>query len=234
MQGTHPIEIQFMNWINALNNSNYIEDFYCEQSVLFYKNESPVVGSHNIGRIYKLISRIHGKIIEQKTVHKEEITQTKDVVFELGELTFEDDVTYVYLLGWRNLNERWVREIEAISKKTSDRIDQSGLNNARLKWELLASNAGAIPLVNASYLERCHYFNRGTLHYGRESLAKVYAYMNDERYSVELSSIISHPVNDYRIFELGKWTTNGFSDIYMAIWEKGDHNEWQMYLDSNW
>lgn len=234
MQMVKSTDIQFTDWIQLFNSNQDISEHYYEHSVFFYEGHNPITGSQHIAQAYEHILKKHGKIINHKTVSKLDLIQTQDVIFELGELTFEDDTVVVYLLGWRKIHDQWMREIESVSQKTTDEIDHFGLNQARSRWGFLASSEGAESLVNELYTETCHYFNRGVCYCGRESLVQVYQYMNDDQYSVELSAIISHPVTKDCVFELGKWSIRGFYDIYMVIWEKGELDQWRMRLDSNW
>ncbi len=227
------IDRQTKEWIRSfMDNGKDISTNYTESALLFSESDDYLQGLTNITSYYQ--SKFKGlNLKEYKSLYRVQLSENKDMVFEIGLLTTEQEVSYQYLILWTRTNGSWLRDLEAVARKTDTLDVDSGIDDAREHWVKLANQHSAIALAKSAYLENLFYYNRGVLYQDYESLADVYSYMNDLTFDIDLEKDYCVMVSHNLAYEIGVWKSSDYEGHYIIIWRNLD-NEWKIMLDCNW
>ncbi len=227
------INNQTNNWMNFLmDNGKDISTIYTERALLFSKSDSYIQGITNITTFYQ--NKFKGLILkEYNSLYRVQLSENKDMVFEIGLLTTVQNVNYQYLILFTRINGSWLRDLEAVAEKTVTLEVDSGIDVARKHWVELANQHSAITLAKSAYIEDLFYYNRGILYQGYESLVDVYSYMNDLTFNINLKEDYCVMVGETLAYEIGTWKSSDYKGNYIIIWKKSE-DIWKIMLDCNW
>lgn len=227
------IDKQNMNWMSSITgNEKEISSIYTENALLFSELDSYIRGITQITTFYQ--NKFKGLTLKEYTpLHRVQLSENKDMAFEIGLLTTAQNVSYQYLILWTKVNGSWLRDLEAVAEKTVDSDVDSGIDVARNRWVKLANQHSAADLIKNTYIENLFYYNRGILYEGYESLADVYSYMNDPAFDINLTRDYCVMVGQNLAYEIGVWKTSDYQGNYIIVWNKLEH-EWKIMLDCNW
>ena len=227
------IDKQNKAWMNSLTgNDNAVSTFYTEKALLFSEAECYIQGITCISDFYR--SKFKGLSLKEYTLlYRVQLSENKDMVFEIGLLTTAQDISYQYLILWTKSNGSWLRDLEAVAKKEAVLDADNGIDVARSHWVELANQHSAITLIKSTYIENFVYYNRGILYQGYESLADAYSYMNDLTFDIKLRNEFNAMVGQKLAYEIGVWNSSGYKGNYIIIWKKLK-DEWKILLDCNW
>ncbi len=227
------IDMQTKDWMNfIMDNEKDINTIYTENALLFSESDSYAQGITNITTFYQ--NKFKGLTLkEYNTLYRVQLSENKDMVFEIGLLTTEQNAHYQYLILWTRTNGSWLRDLEAVAKKAVTLDVDSGIDVARKNWVKLANQHSAITLAKSSYIENLFYYNRGILYHGYESLVDVYSYMNDLAFDINLKEDYCVMVGEKLAYEIGTWISSDYKGNYIIAWKKLD-GVWKIMLDCNW
>jgi hypothetical protein len=227
------IDMQTNNWMSTLSaNDIDVSTIYTENALLFSEMDNCIKGITNITIFYQNIFK--GLTLnEYNSLYRVQLSENKHMVFEIGLLTTEQNVSYQYLILWTKIKGLWLRDLEAVAKKAIALDIGSGIDLARNLWVELANMHSAITLVKSTYIENFFYYNRGILYQGYENLADVYSYMNDLTFDIKLKSEYCVMVGQNLAYDIGVWNSSDYEGHYIIIWKRMGQ-EWKIMLDCNW
>ncbi len=106
------------------------------------------------------------------------------------------------------------------------------IDRRRAEWITLCNKHNASDLVNGLYAENTIYYNHKPVVKTRDALIQEYEYMNNPKYSLQLTPLHVEPVNDNLAFEIGQ-CSGSYNGKYILIWEKDSTGKWYIKIDSN-
>lgn len=221
------------DWMSSLTGKdNDISTIYTENAFLFSELDNYIQGITDITAFYQ--NKFKELTLKEYTsLYRVQLSENRDMVFEIGLLTTAQNVSYQYLILWTKTTGSWLRDLEAVAKKTVTLDVDSGIDVARNHWVEFANQHSATTLVKSAYVENLFYYNRGILYQGYESLADVYSYMNDLDFNINLKSDYCVMVGQKLAYEIGVWKSSDYEGNYIIVWTKLE-NEWRIMLDCNW
>lgn len=125
------------------------------------------------------------------------------------------------------------RDFEFIAADSGQaNIDLSGIKLARQKWVELCNAHDAAALIDQLYHDPTLYYNHRPPVTTKNDLTKLYSYMNNPAYSLNLSPIHTSAVNENLALEIGQ-CSGSYPGKYIIIWKKHPKFGWQVLVDSN-
>ncbi len=228
-------EIDKLNkdWMNSLAGSTKdISTIYTENALLFSESDNYIRGITYISDFYQSI--FEGLTLKEYIMqYRVQLSENKDMVFEIGLLTTAQDVSYQYLILWTKANGSWLRDLEAVAIKEVDIEFDSGIDVTRNRWVELANQHSPIALAKGTYTDNLFYYNRGILYQGYESLVDAYSYMNDLNFDISLKNEYCVMLGKKLAYEIGTWKSSDYTGSYIIIWKQLER-EWKIMLDCNW
>jgi ketosteroid isomerase-like protein len=222
--------IENTNWMLAINSkADFISNMYTENAIKIYPDASYVSGNKAIGEYYQKTNSTINDIRADTIILANE---TRAIEYELGEYYDKNYQPYKHLIIWITKDGKRKRDFEFVvavkpSKNVSHEIDQR-----RNQWMELCNAHNANALITEMYSENTLYYNHKPLIIGRDSLINEYAYMNNEKYSLTLTPIVSEQVNENHVIEIGQ-CKGGYGGKYIIVWKKNNSGKWEVFIDSN-
>lgn len=142
---------------------------------------------------------------------------------------------FEYLVSWQKVGDAWLRELEMLSRKTSDNAVQNAINIKReLFSEIINEEHDVKELVETMYDREAYYYNRGNLIQGHEAIINTYFFMAKSDFNIILHSDLITQVNSDIAYEIGTWFSGGGQGKYILVWKKQVDMNWKILLDSNY
>lgn len=233
--GIHPLPsqiklgVQQLAWNQAMNKGEDLDKFYWDQPTLFLSHEI-YKGNAQIQEQLATLIKTEGQI--SRYINKGIVFHGKNNYFEMGYYVFEKG-RYGFLIGWKKVEETWLREIEVLFKaEDAPEIDIAEIDAARNKWMKLSNAHDPAALIKQVYTSDAVYVNQGKVDQGTEAITKRYAYMSNPNWKIQLNHKKSRQIQGNIFFEIGEYVSNG-KGHYVIIWEKQENGEWQACLDFN-
>ncbi|TDQ32210.1 Cif family virulence factor [Zeaxanthinibacter enoshimensis] len=231
--GTDKLSAHLDKWMNAINtdNTTAIEEAYLNNAVKIIAHNNIINGAPGIAEYY---SSNHPKISRVHSLFKIEANSQKGIHYEIVSYRTEDMEEYTQLLIRRGEGEEARREFEYTGKAGvgSVRVDTAVISARRNEWVKLCNAHKAENLVQNVYSENTMYYNHKPLVIGKSDLAREYAYMNNENYTLDLHPLKVEVVNAGLVFEIGQ-CSGSYNGKYMLVWKKDSDGTWNVYIDSN-
>jgi hypothetical protein len=215
------------NWLTAYNAQADLSSFYSTLSGLFVE-DSITTDPKLIAQRFKDLRQKWGTFSNYKTDEVFQIQKRNKI--EVGTYTTADGQQYRTLIAW-SIKDYWKKEFEVIYPVASDyQISETLIKQLTKDWESRSNAHRPDLIVDELYVDRGYYFNRGDVYRGSD-VAKVYAYMENSDWEIELSSMSAIPCAPYTILNVGTYTSNG-KGLYILLWKK-ELSDWKLLLDFN-
>lgn len=224
---------QKAGWVQSLNKGKAadLQPYYWEDAGLLWgRNLFKTAGQ--VAEQWEYWHTALGRLVEQRT--HSIVRQDNDRYLEAGYYQFseEDPSVYVYTIAWRQVDGRWLRELEVVQPLfNQSEMPKREIDQARDLWVKRSNAHDHQALVSRSYAADGFYVNQGRFHQGAEAISEQYRYMSQPNWQIELEPISVVPVQAGLAFELGQYRSNGVGH-YLIVWEK-QVAQWQVLLDFN-
>lgn len=155
--------------------------------------------------------------------------------FEMGYYEFgeEDPTIYAYVVVWKMLESRWLRELEVVEPLFDQQeVQPKAIEKARSLWVERSNAHDPEALAAKSYAGDGFYVNQGNFYQGKEAIGQVYSYMSRPDWEIELIPRAVLPVQTGLAYELGQYKSTG-TGHYLIIWELHAAGTWKVLLDFN-
>ncbi|NAS12033.1 YybH family protein [Poritiphilus flavus] len=152
--------------------------------------------------------------------------------YEIAQFWTSDGQLFKSLVIWNSSGGSPLRELEFIAKADESQSFPAVIETRREDWMKLCNAHKAEELVKELYTENAIYYNHKPVVIGHLDIAREYAYMNQENYSLKLTPLIRGPVDENLAFEIGQ-CSGSYGGKYVLIWQKGPEGEWRILMDSN-
>ena len=110
------------------------------------------------------------------------------------------------------------------AKETADIIHK--------ELEEMYNQHNADQLVRQKYTANAIYYNHRPVLIGTKAISKEYSYMNNPKYSLNLTPIVLELVNERIAFEIGQ-CSGSYNGKYVLVWEK-TKDGWKVLFDANY
>jgi len=220
---------QQVAWTLAMNSSQKIASHYWQNATLILEHQLYSKPGQIEEKLFDLV-KSEGKLIGQQP--QKLIPHRDNNYFEIGHYQFKKS-TFAYLIGWKKVENNWLREIEILFKTDdTSKTDRSEIDKAREKWVELSNAHDHKVLVKEVYTPDALYINGGNSYQGTEQINDRYAYMSNPSWKIQLYPKELMQAQPGIYYEIGEYVSNG-KGHYVIIWEKQESGEWQACLDFN-
>lgn len=217
-----------LSWREAINSGNSLSNNYLPSAVKAFVSGEVITGAEEIAAHWKT------QAPKVTSITSDTLIVARDhplIEYEIGE--------FATATQWRKFLIIW--ETDSTGRKRSFEMDvainepgevSSEVSNSRDRWVVLCNQHDASQLIREMYTTNTVYYNHRPVVQGQENLIKVYGYMNNPNYHLTLKPIISEPVSDRIVFEVGQ-CSGSYNGKYVIVWEKGDDGKWKVLMDAN-
>lgn len=119
-----------------------------------------------------------------------------------------------------------------VMEEATAKVDLASIKAARKKWVELCNAHNADALIEQLYHDPTLYYNHRPPVTSKAELAKLYSYMNNPAYNLDLKPIHTAAVADDLALEIGQ-CSGSYPGKYIIIWKKHPKFGWQVLVDSN-
>ncbi len=123
-------------------------------------------------------------------------------------------------------------EFMARTEDANVALMQKQIAQRRNEWIERCNANDASDLVTNLYSRDPIYFNHKKVIASRDALIKAYGYMNDEKYSLQLTPMHVEIVSSDVAFEIGQ-CSGSYRGKYVLVWKKDKKDRWRILIDSN-
>jgi ketosteroid isomerase-like protein len=219
-------------WKQTINqNIKDIGNRYTDKAMVFLENGETITGTESIAGYYQNKIQEFGKIINIIAKKRIEIIENYEY-YEIGYYTTDKKETFQHLLEWHKANNKWLRKIEVIAKKTASDDDLIEILNARYNWIDLYKELDLKKLYTELYTENAVFYHNEFITHGISNVADTYLARATHDYTLNLSAKATSKVRNDLVFEIGEYQ-GSYSGNYLFIWKKQSTGEWKIILDVN-
>lgn len=232
VEKSHEINVSVENekWAQFINSkSDSLHNLYTENAIKILSNERPINGNMAI-ETYHL-----SEDLEILALHSDTIiiaNKKREIEYEMGEFFAKNNQKYKHLIIWKTMNGQRKRDFEFVEKVKPSKDVKTEIDDRRNQWMQRCNAHDAKALIYDLYSENTLYYNHKPLVIGRDLLVGEYQYMNNEKYALTLSPIVSEQVNKDFVFEIGQ-CKGSYNGKYIIIWRKSNNEKWEVFIDSN-
>lgn len=216
-------------WSESVNSLEDLIESYHLEAVHINVQGDVVNGSNAISEFWinqSLESIASNIVFETKAVYR------PNIIYKIERFILSDENQQTHLLIEQLENDKSIRKLEFTASKISADIDLSIIDRRRAEWIELCNSKNAEGLVTDLYTENAVYYNHRPVITGREALTQEYQYMNNPRYTLNLTPLHVEIVNDSIIYEIGQ-CDGSYNGKYVLVWQKGEDGIWRILMDSN-
>ena len=195
--------------VKILEDGSYIEG---AENIKTYKSENPFI-VQSLKRIYGVAAN------DQYSYEINSITSSGRTYKEITIVETGKDQTRSF-------------EFTARSEDTNVALLQKQIAQRRNEWIERCNANDASDLVTHLYSHAPIYFNHKKVIASRDALIKAYGYMNDEKYSLQLTPMHLEIVSNDLAFEIGQ-CSGSYRGKYVLVWKKDKKDRWRILIDSN-
>jgi ketosteroid isomerase-like protein len=218
------------NWVQYINeDSDSLHNLYTENAIKILPNESRLNGNKAIKSYYL------SDDMEIAYIHTDTIllaNQKRKIEYEMGDFYDKDNQKYKHIIIWITTNGQRKRDFEFVTKVGLFKDVKAEIDDRRNQWMKRCNAHDAKALISDLYSANTLYYNHKPLIVGRDLLVEEYQYMNNEKYQLTLTPILSEQVNKDFVFEIGQ-CKGSYNSKYIIIWRKSDNDKWKVFIDSN-
>jgi ketosteroid isomerase-like protein len=220
--------LENLAWQDSQNDGGDLAILYIPDAVKAFATGEVLSGVEEIKRYWE---QQKGKITGYYTDTLIVAREKPLIEYEIGGFTLGDSPRK-FLIVWEtdDAGKRRSFEIDAAQTTTEDPSDQ--IDQSRKRWVALCNQHDAGKLIREVYTANTIYYNHRPVVRGHEDLTRVHSYMNNPQYSLDLTPILSIPVNDQLVFEIGQ-CSGSYGGKYVIIWEKSTEGSWKVLIDTN-
>ena len=183
-------------------------------------------------QINSYISNFYEAEGDVKVYKKEfDIAVSPILSYEIGMIQTQNSTYSVMFLKRKDRPNKDI-EFLVIHKQSETKNSPSTIDDARNLWMKLCNQHKAAELVKRVYTEDAYHYNRGRLLQGTKDITQEYGYMNNERYSLQLTPKKVTLVDPDTAYEIGQ-CSGSYNKPYMLLWKRQEDGSWQVLMDSN-
>lgn len=217
-------------WLTYVNSkSDLLDEIYAENAIKILENDQVIQGSTAIKK-YLFAQNTMLQSIQTEAIVM--ANTRRKIEYELGSYTDKNGNTYVQIIIWQTGDSKRQRVLEFEALSDNNLSIPVDITMRRDQWIELCNAHNAAALINEMYSENTLYYNHKPILRGRDQVIVDYQYMNNEKYSLNLTPIHTKSVNQNFVFEIGQ-CSGSYNGKYIIIWKKNKENKWEVYLDSN-
>ncbi len=217
-------------WQVALNGeANLLKDVYFPQALHINPEGEVIEGAEKISEFWQNFPE---KIDSVYMTGKEIVGIAEEYAYELGGFFTQSGKEYRHVLIWNLKGEKPVRELEFVAQAQEVTWEQEPIDARRRRWVELCNAHQAQVLVDSVYAENALYYNHRPLAKGRAEIGKIYGYMNDPKYNLDLQPLFVDRATEDLSLEIGQ-CSGSYGGKYVIVWQKNEDRVWRVLLDSN-